>query len=672
MLPRVPAPRALVALALALALGCGERAQSTATKAPPTGAAQAPAPAAKPVNEADKPKPANPNERPLPSFDGTTLDGHAFDVSSLLGRRALLFLFNPEVHQAEPAAQAVSRIARLSGEQNFAVVGVALGAGAVHAREFAAKHALDFPIVDDGLGRVAERLGLRAPVALVGIDARGNVTFAMGGPPDEVPDPAGLVETQLREALRLPAPAGDLAPALGVRPKAPGFSAERLEGGPRFELKSLRGKPVVLIFFLYTCPHCHNALVLLKDALAKLPEAERPTLIGVSVGGSSGAVRDRLKSDGLDYFPVLLDDDGAVRAAYGVVAGVPEIFLIDGDGQIAARVDGWRDDRDPPLMRMRLAKLAGGPVPMLLHSTGYSGSEVCSVCHQREHDTWTLTQHATAFDTLVRHGADANPDCVGCHVVGWNKPGGYTITPPTPHLENVGCENCHGRGGPHLSPGFVANGNYEPVCVTCHDPEHSLGFQYATFLPRVSHAENAKLTGLALEEKRRLLADRARPRADLLPTTASYVGSDACKSCHPTEYATWAKGAHAEAMAPLDRKGQASDAKCQACHVTAFGRAGGFPKGASPAEHADLARVGCESCHGPGGEHVKPDAPRIGTIVSLGDKCDSCVILQICGSCHDQANDPGFEFSVVKKIAAQKHGTIQAAAKRGAPPAPAQ
>ena len=35
-----------------------------------------------------------------------------------------------------------------------------------------------------------------------------------------------------------------------------------------------------------------------------------------------------------------------------------------------------------------------------------------------------------------------------------------------------------------------------------------------------------------------------------------------------------------------------------------------------------------------------------GTILSLGDKCDSCVILQICGSCHDEANDPGFEFEV--------------------------
>ena len=66
---------------------------------------------------------------------------------------------------------------------------------------------------------------------------------------------------------------------------------------------------------------------------------------------------------------------------------------------------------------------------------------------------------------------------------------------------------------------------------------------------------------------------------------------------------------------------------------------------------------------------VKPDAARVGTIVSLTDKCDSCVILQICGTCHDQANDPGFEFEVEKKIEAQKHGTKPPAAMQQAPSA---
>ena len=70
--------------------------------------------------------------------------------------------------------------------------------------------------------------------------------------------------------------------------------------------------------------------------------------------------------------------------------------------------------------------------------------------------------------------------------------------------------------------------------------------------------------------------------------------------------------------------------------------------------------LGCESCHGPGGDHVAENSRRLGSILSLGDKCDSCVILKICGDCHDDANDPGFEFNVEEKIERQRHGTIEA------------
>ena len=92
--------------------------------------------------------------------------------------------------------------------------------------------------------------------------------------------------------------------------------------------------------------------------------------------------------------------------------------------------------------------------------------------------------------------------------------------------------------------------------------------------------------------------------------------------------------------------------------VTPGSAAGGFRAGggAQPA----LAGVGCESCHGPGGDHVGADARKQGTILKLSDKCGSCAILQICGSCHDDANDPGFEFEVLKKIEATRHGTIEA------------
>jgi peroxiredoxin/nitrate/TMAO reductase-like tetraheme cytochrome c subunit len=641
-------------MGIALVLGCGEEsgkpllAESTPATASPSGAVPA-----------STPSPRGARARPLPGFEGWTLDGQRFQVSSLLGRRALLFFFNPAVAEAQAAAAAVASVARLREEHNFQVVGIALAGGSEAASRFTQEHGLKFPIVDDASGRIANRLALRAPAALVGIDAEGNVSFALAGLRSDAPNPAAVIEANLREALRLPSGDGGAEPRLGERPRAPSFHGERIDGGTPVDLTSFRGTPLILFFFLHTCPHCHKALEFLREELAGMPENRRPALVGVSLSNRALAVREALREDDLDFFPVVLDPDHAIRTAYGVLAGVPDLFLIDADGFVVARNRGWREDRDPALLRMRLAKLAGLEVPLLLRTSGYSGNDACAICHVAEHETWLLTRHAGAFDTLVRFGADRNEECIGCHVVGYGQPGGYTGTPPSPYLENVGCEMCHARGGPHVSPAATSDGNYEAACLTCHDQKHSLGFEYKTFLPRVSHEANAQLMHLPLEEKRKVLAERARPRQDLLPATAAYVGSNACRSCHEMEYGTWSKSRHGAALSSLASKGETSNAKCLTCHTTAFGRPGGFPDDGRSADQLDLARVGCESCHGPGEDHVKDGAVRIGTIVSLGDKCNSCVILQICGACHDDANDPGFEFAVDEKIEVQRHGTIE-------------
>ncbi len=640
------------------ALGCGD-------DGAPAAGAGAPAPAD--VGEVELASaqaaapPAAPRKRrrgrPLPAYQGWTLDQERVDFADYLGRRLVLFLFNPEVDEADRVAPAVAAIAAEGAAHNFRVLGVAHGSSGEKAKAFVARHGLGFPVVDDPAGRVAGLLGVQARLAALLVDAEGHFVTGATQFPTQVSDPETLIEAEFRGWLRLPRPDAVAVPELGERPLAPAFTAPRLDGGEDFDLASTRGRPLVLLFFLHTCPHCHGAMRALKDALPRIPEEQRPALVGISLVDKAIAVRESLKEEGLDFFPVVFDPAGRIQAAYGAERSVPVVFLVDAEGRIVSRTDGWRDERDPPLLRMRVAQLAGADVPMLLHRSGYSGDEFCAVCHGSQHETWMLTRHAAAFDTLVRHGADRNEECVGCHVVGFEKSGGYSLDVPTPHFENVGCETCHGRGGPHLSPQHVVGASYETVCVTCHDTKHSLGFDYASFVPQVSHAVNASFAGLSLEEKRARLAER-RPRANLLPTGAAYVGSGACQSCHPKEYETWSAQPHARALESLAAKGEAGNADCLACHTTGYEREGGFPAGGGAAEHPDLAAVGCESCHGPGGDHVGEGAARRGSIVSLTDKCDSCVILKICGGCHDDANDPGFEFEVQEKIERQRHGTI--------------
>jgi peroxiredoxin len=657
------------AAAIAALAGCGDEADSAVVAAQsdePQRPAAAPAPEAEPAAAttaaAAAAAPSARRERPLPAFGGWTLDGKRLEISSLLGKRAVVFFFNPEVKSTEPVARAVAAVAAQRAEHNFEIVGVAVGSNPDRARAFLQQHRLEFPVIDDSSARIASRFGLRTPLALLGVDAEGYVVFGLSSFPADG-DAQTLAEKELRSALRLPSTA-----AAGERnPLAPTFVDEVLDGDAPFDLAQQRGRPVLLLFFLHTCPHCHEFLEFAKEELAKFAPEKRPVLVGVELTGRTYAVRDALKRDGLDFFPVLFDRKGEIREAYGVFGAVPDVVLIDASGRIAARSQGFSRETDAPLLRMRLAKLAGTPVPMLLRKTGFSGNEACGICHEAEHATWQLTTHAGAFDTLVRHGSDSDAECVACHVVGFQQAGGYEIAKRQAELEDVGCESCHGRGGPHLSPGFVEGGDYSRACATCHDEKHSLGFAYPSFLPRISHAANAHLLTLPAAERERMLAERGAVRSSLLPTAAKHVGSEACRSCHPAEHERWAVGPHAAAFATLEKAGHAQDAKCVACHTTGFGRPGGFPKDGKAADHPDLARVGCESCHGPGGDHVAEGAPRRGNIVSLGDKCDSCVILQICGSCHDDANDPGFEFEVLDKIEATRHGTIEAGTGRPLP-----
>jgi peroxiredoxin len=661
-----PDPRPVLFALLSLVIACGpggETAEPDPAATPAAPAAKAEAKPAAATRDSGTRK-----ERPLPAFGGLTFEGRQVQAGDFLGQRLVLFFFSPDDDRSHPAAQAMGALAPLQGPNNFRILGVASGASTSTSTALISDTNLEFPIVNDAGNAISKRFGLNVPAALLFVDAEGYVVGAITAVLEGADDPAAALEGRAREQLRLP-PGGTalLEPALGDYPKAPDFDAVTLAGDD-LKLSQFDGSPVVLIFFLHTCPHCHHAIEFLREQLPKLPEKGRPHLVGVSVSGSPSTVRGALKDKGYDFFPVVSDPDGSLRKAFGVAGGVPDILVLDSERRVRSRIQGWRDDLDPPIMRMRLATVAGQPVPMLLKQKGYSGNEVCGVCHENETATWRFTKHATAFDTLVKHNAERDGECVSCHVVGYDQQGGYSLAAPAPWFEGVGCETCHGRGGPHLSPGRVADHDYAAVCSTCHDPKHSLGFDYATFLPRVSHATNAHLLTLSPAEKRARVAALGSTRKPLF-RDAAYVGSDACRSCHEQEFVTWEASPHGKAIHSLASEGKATNAECQACHATAVGKPGGMPSGADPAAHPDLARVGCESCHGPGADHVADGARRDGTILSLGDKCDSCVILQICGSCHDEANDPGFEFTVQEKIEKQRHGTIKPSVERNAPEA---
>jgi hypothetical protein len=129
------------------------------------------------------------------------------------------------------------------------------------------------------------------------------------------------------------------------------------------------------------------------------------------------------------------------------------------------------------------------PEPPAPGQPAYMGSVMCGVCHEEEVRWWRSTPHGRAYATLVSRNKQFNLSCVGCHVTGYNRPGGSTVA-RVGALQDVGCESCHGPGGMHIgSPrGAAVNvrrSTEEGTCLGCHTPEHSDTFDYATYRQRL-------------------------------------------------------------------------------------------------------------------------------------------------------------------------------------------
>ncbi len=133
-------------------------------------------------------------------------------------------------------------------------------------------------------------------------------------------------------------------------------------------------------------------------------------------------------------------------------------------------------------------------------SATYVGSNECASCHQKEQDIWKASPHSHAYATLTKVKMDYNPECVGCHSVGFAYKSGFSTPVATPHLRDVGCENCHGPGSEHVAyykakkdggatpmqyPSMKANG--EKACIGCHNPENSPNFMYDKYWPKIKH-----------------------------------------------------------------------------------------------------------------------------------------------------------------------------------------
>ena len=168
-----------------------------------------------------------------------------------------------------------------------------------------------------------------------------------------------------------------------------------------------------------------------------------------------------------------------------------EVIPMPGSVPDSPRLTEWYDEynakvKEDYLRRVEIRKqLESGESPFL-------GEEQCKTCHPKQHKVWQGSEHAIAFEDLEIVKKSFDPECIQCHVVGFNKPGGFVDINITSHLINVQCENCHGAGKDHAKSSGkkpLANKDWprEKMCAQCHVPKHSPSFDVNKYWPKIAH-----------------------------------------------------------------------------------------------------------------------------------------------------------------------------------------
>ena len=119
--------------------------------------------------------------------------------------------------------------------------------------------------------------------------------------------------------------------------RAPMFSLPQLGGGPKLELRELRGHVVVINFWASWCVACREEHPALLAAWGRYRE-RGAVFIGVDFEDTEDAALAYAAEMGGDW-PLATDPGSRAAIAYGVF-GVPETFIIAPDGTVAAKTVG--------------------------------------------------------------------------------------------------------------------------------------------------------------------------------------------------------------------------------------------------------------------------------------------------------------------------------------------
>lgn len=229
------------------------------------------------------------------------------------------------------------------------------------------------------------------------------------------------------------------------------------------------------------------------------------SLLDVRTGGEETPLRQRLQErvDTLKEELATLEREGFEIPEQGR-AFLFEAVAMEPGYRLDDAIAKAREDFNADLARLN-AEVEREVIPVEEGEPFYIGTAQCATCHVQAHEFWKGTDHASAVATLEERNKAFDQSCIGCHVVGWEEPGGSVLgkityeaelggTTFTKDLNNVGCESCHGPGSQHRLQPLDASGTpqhilrkpTEQACASCHVEEHSPRFDFDVYVRQIT------------------------------------------------------------------------------------------------------------------------------------------------------------------------------------------